>query len=89
MSPCHVKDAEAYPYDCVDDLHLLASIIPSIHSTANSYLYFTYPTMSFPQYQYFNVSSPEKWVAHVEINRAEKLNAFTESQVILNPTSVQ
>ncbi|RVX67810.1 hypothetical protein B0A52_07738 [Exophiala mesophila] len=37
--------------------------------------------MSFPQYQYFNVSSPEKWVAHVEINRAEKLNAFTESQI--------
>lgn len=42
--------------------------------------------MSGPQYQYFNVSSPERWIAHVETNRAEKLNAFSEPQVISNPT---
>jgi len=30
------------------------------------------------QYEYFNVSFPAEYVAHVEINRPEKLNAFVE-----------
>jgi len=30
------------------------------------------------QYQYFNVSFPQEYVAVVEINRPEKLNAFIE-----------
>lgn len=29
-------------------------------------------------YEYFNVTFPEEYVAHVEINRPEKLNAFIE-----------
>lgn len=29
-------------------------------------------------YEYFNVSFPAEYVAHVEINRPEKLNAFVE-----------
>lgn len=29
-----------------------------------------------PPPRYFNVSSPAEYVAHVEINRPEKLNAF-------------
>ncbi|KAF2493473.1 ClpP/crotonase [Lophium mytilinum] len=29
-------------------------------------------------YEYFNVSFPQEYVAHVEINRPEKLNAFVE-----------
>ncbi|OCK77011.1 ClpP/crotonase [Lepidopterella palustris CBS 459.81] len=30
------------------------------------------------EYEYFNVSFPQEYVAHVEINRPEKLNAFIE-----------
>ncbi|KAF2643579.1 ClpP/crotonase [Massarina eburnea CBS 473.64] len=30
------------------------------------------------KYDFFNVSFPDEYVAHVEINRPEKLNAFTE-----------
>ncbi|KAF2840117.1 ClpP/crotonase [Patellaria atrata CBS 101060] len=30
------------------------------------------------QYEYFNVSFPKQYVAHVEINRPDKLNAFIE-----------
>ncbi|EOD49610.1 Enoyl- hydratase isomerase [Neofusicoccum parvum] len=30
-------------------------------------------------YEYFNVSFPQEYVAHVEINRPEKLNAFIEA----------
>jgi delta(3,5)-delta(2,4)-dienoyl-CoA isomerase len=29
-------------------------------------------------YEFFNVSFPAEYVAHVEINRQEKLNAFVE-----------
>ena len=29
-------------------------------------------------YEYFNVTFPQEWVAHVEINRPEKMNAFKE-----------
>lgn len=29
-------------------------------------------------YEAFLVSKPQEWVAHVEINRPKKLNAFTE-----------
>lgn len=29
-------------------------------------------------YEFFNVSFPAEWVAHVEINRPDKLNAFKE-----------
>lgn len=29
-------------------------------------------------YEFFNVTFPVEWVAHVEINRPEKLNAFKE-----------
>jgi len=29
-------------------------------------------------YEFFNVSFPAEYVAHVEINRPEKLNAFKE-----------
>ena len=32
-----------------------------------------------PQYEYFNVTFPAEYVAHVEINRPEKLNAFVET----------
>jgi len=32
----------------------------------------------FPSYEYFNVSSPAPYVAHVEINRPNKLNAWIE-----------
>jgi delta(3,5)-delta(2,4)-dienoyl-CoA isomerase len=30
------------------------------------------------KYEYFNVTFPAEYVAHVEINRPEKLNAFVE-----------
>lgn len=30
------------------------------------------------EYEYFKVSFPSEYVAHVEINRPEKLNAFHE-----------
>lgn len=30
------------------------------------------------KYEYFNVTFPAEYVAHVEINRPEKLNAFFE-----------
>jgi delta(3,5)-delta(2,4)-dienoyl-CoA isomerase len=30
------------------------------------------------QYKYFNVSFPAEYVAHVEVNRPEKMNAFVE-----------
>jgi delta(3,5)-delta(2,4)-dienoyl-CoA isomerase len=30
------------------------------------------------EYEFFNVSFPSEYVAHVEINRPEKLNAFKE-----------
>jgi delta(3,5)-delta(2,4)-dienoyl-CoA isomerase len=33
------------------------------------------------QYEFFNVSFPVEYVAHVEINRPEKLNAFKEVYV--------
>lgn len=32
-------------------------------------------------YKYFNVTFPKEYVAHVEINRPEKLNAFFEAYV--------
>jgi delta(3,5)-delta(2,4)-dienoyl-CoA isomerase len=35
------------------------------------------------QYEFFNVSFPAEYVAHVEINRPEKLNAFKEMYVYL------
>jgi hypothetical protein len=31
------------------------------------------------KYEFFNVSFPAEYVAHVEINRPEKLNAFVEA----------
>ncbi|KAL1619028.1 hypothetical protein SLS54_006879 [Diplodia seriata] len=31
------------------------------------------------KYEYFNVTFPQEYVAHVEINRPEKLNAFVEN----------
>lgn len=34
-------------------------------------------------YEYFNVSSPIEYVAHVEIGRADKMNAFKEVYVVL------
>lgn len=33
----------------------------------------------FSHFKHFNVSSPAQYVAHVEINRPEKLNAFFEA----------
>jgi delta(3,5)-delta(2,4)-dienoyl-CoA isomerase len=30
------------------------------------------------RYEFFNVTLPAEYVAHVEINRPEKLNAFKE-----------
>jgi hypothetical protein len=33
-------------------------------------------------YEFFNVSFPAEYVAHVEINRQEKLNAFVEVYVL-------
>lgn len=30
----------------------------------------------FPKFNFFNVTVPAQYVAHVEINRPEKLNAF-------------
>jgi delta(3,5)-delta(2,4)-dienoyl-CoA isomerase len=35
----------------------------------------------YPKQQYFNLTFPSPYVAHVEIARAEKLNAFTEPMV--------
>jgi delta(3,5)-delta(2,4)-dienoyl-CoA isomerase len=35
----------------------------------------------YPKQQYFNLSFPSPYVAHVQIDRAEKLNAFTEPMV--------
>ena len=32
-------------------------------------------------YKYFNVTFPKEYVAHVEINRPQKLNAFFEQYV--------
>jgi delta(3,5)-delta(2,4)-dienoyl-CoA isomerase len=32
-------------------------------------------------YEYFNVTFPKEYVAQVEINRPEKLNAFNETYV--------
>ena len=34
---------------------------------------------STPSYKYFNVTSPQQYVAHVEINRPEKLNSFLDA----------
>ncbi|KAF2243933.1 delta-delta-dienoyl-CoA isomeras-like protein [Trematosphaeria pertusa] len=39
------------------------------------------------KYEYFNVSFPAEYVAHVEINRPEKLNAFVE-QMWLNLSTI-
>lgn len=33
----------------------------------------------YSQFKHFNVSSPSEYVAHVEINRPQKLNAFIEA----------
>jgi delta(3,5)-delta(2,4)-dienoyl-CoA isomerase len=30
------------------------------------------------KYEFFNVSFPAEYVAHVEVNRPEKMNAFKE-----------
>jgi delta(3,5)-delta(2,4)-dienoyl-CoA isomerase len=35
-------------------------------------------------YEYFNVTFPSEYVAHVEINRQDKLNAFHEPYVNLS-----
>lgn len=35
----------------------------------------------YPKQQYFNLTFPHPYVAHVEVARAEKLNAFTEPMV--------
>lgn len=35
--------------------------------------------MSSPSYQYFNLSYPLPFVAHVEINRPAKMNAFIQA----------
>jgi len=35
----------------------------------------------YPKQQHFNLTFPSPFIAHVEINRAEKLNAFTEPMV--------
>jgi enoyl-CoA hydratase/carnithine racemase len=37
------------------------------------------------QYDYFNVTFPAEHVAHVEINRPEKMNAFIEQYVSCCP----
>ncbi|MCJ1282769.1 hypothetical protein MMC26_002095 [Xylographa opegraphella] len=37
------------------------------------------PTLELPELQYFNVSSPAEYVAHVEINRPDKLNSFFQA----------
>lgn len=34
-------------------------------------------------YEYFNVTFPSEYVAQIEINRPEKLNAFIEKYVLL------
>ena len=36
----------------------------------------------YPKQQFFNLTFPHPYVAHVEISRAEKLNAFTEPMVL-------
>lgn len=35
--------------------------------------------MSLPSYNHFNVTFPQQYVAHVEINRADKMNSFFEA----------
>lgn len=30
-------------------------------------------------YKYYNITFPQQYVAHVEINRADKMNAFFEA----------
>ena len=37
------------------------------------------PTMAQHTYKYFNVGFPQECVAHVEINRPGRLNAFIEA----------
>lgn len=34
--------------------------------------------MHLKSYAFFRISTPQEWVAHVELNRPEKLNAFHE-----------
>jgi 1,4-dihydroxy-2-naphthoyl-CoA synthase len=36
------------------------------------------------KFDYFNVTFPADYVAHVEINRPEKMNAFIEQYVLLS-----
>lgn len=38
--------------------------------------------MSLPSYNHFNVTFPQQYVAHVEINRADKMNSFFEAYVL-------
>ncbi|KAK5048913.1 hypothetical protein LTR84_005334 [Exophiala bonariae] len=42
--------------------------------------------MAAKTYNNFTVSRPQEWIAHVEINRPEKLNAFTEEMWTTLPT---
>ncbi|KAJ9625195.1 hypothetical protein H2204_010582 [Knufia peltigerae] len=41
--------------------------------------------MATKSYNHFTVSIPQEWIAHVEINRPEKLNAFTEEMWLTLP----
>jgi len=36
-------------------------------------------TLDMPELKYFNISSPLEYVAHVEINRPDKLNSFFQA----------
>lgn len=40
-------------------------------------------------FQHFNVTFPREYVAHVEINRPEKMNAFMEAYVSTNQPNLE
>ena len=50
----------------------------TLHRITQSHKYHANMSQTAYQYQYFNVSFPQEYVAVVEINRPEKLNAFIE-----------
>ena len=57
-------------------LILLIFTLGKLHFIANMGSSDVKPSYS---HEYFNVSFPKQYVAHVEINRPDKLNAFIET----------